>query len=137
MLIGKRKFGDLLNCGTDTVDDQDYIIRMIAKRGRVVSKKKELFCEIIDICYDSDDTARIFRMTLADASFLELQRPEFTSTKISEGLIGSWKLCANGFLKFIEHYDGPCSTEDITNYLLDDASHFIVRERYEAVFGKE
>lgn len=52
----------MLNCGFDTVDDQDYIIRMIAKRGRIVSKKKELFCEIIDICYDVEDTARIFRM---------------------------------------------------------------------------
>ena len=131
-----RKFGELLNTSSESIEAQDYIIRMIAKRGRVVSKKRELYCEIVDLCYDENEITRIFRMNLVDSSILDIQSPEFTSPKNAEGLIGSWKLQANGLLKFLEPYDGPCSTESICDYLLNEASHPIVRSRYERMFGK-
>jgi hypothetical protein len=134
--IGVRKFGDLLDSRSEKIEAQDYIFRMIGKRGRVVSLKREqVYCEIIDLCYDENNESRIFKMSLVDASILDQQRPEFTSKKVAEGLLGTWKLLANGTIKFVEHYDGTLSTEAITDYLLSDVSHAFVRAKYEKVFG--
>lgn len=130
--VGLRTYGDLLNSASINLVSQDYIIRMIAKKGRVVSCKKEpIFCEVIDLCFNAEQQGRIYKMNLADSSYLEQQRPEFASKKVSEGLLGTWKLCANGYIKFVEFYDGPCTKEAIITYLLDPASHESVRSWYE------
>jgi hypothetical protein len=133
--IGVRKFGDLIDSSSEKIEAQDYIFRMIAKRGRVVSKKREqVYCEIIDLCYDENQESRIFKMSLVDASILD-QRPEFNSKKPAEGLLGTWKLLSNGNLKFIDYYDGLLSSEAICEYLLSDVSHSYIRARYEKAFG--
>ena len=109
--------------------NDDYIFNMILKRGHIVSKKNEIYVEVIDIA-ELDEYNLVFKMTVLEASVLSEKYPAFES----QGLLAQWKLdSANNLIKLYKIFENN-SFELTRAFLLDSASNVIVRERYNKLY---
>ena len=111
-----------------TVPLDDYILHMVLKRGRVISKPKSpLYVEAHDLSAPDGQEPMKFKMSLVEASYISETMPEFDQA----GLVGSWRLFGTtGLLKLTKAFDGRYDEGKVREFLLDSQSAPFVQNRY-------
>jgi hypothetical protein len=105
----------------------DYILHMVLKRGRVISRPKSpLYVEAIDL---SSEGPMKFKMSLVDASYITETYPEFET-----GLVATWRLFGTtGLLKLVKAFDHRTNLEKVKEFLLDSQSAPFILEKYKDI----
>lgn len=108
----------------------DYVLHMVLRRGRMINKVGHAcVIEAIDFSAGTEGHQLIFHMSPLEASQISDEHVAFDTT----GLLGRYKFSAStGLLKLI-HASTARSPDDVKAFLLDTASHELIRSRYAGI----
>jgi hypothetical protein len=105
----------------------DYVLHMVLRQGRMINKLNgPCLVEAIDFSAGPDGRQLVFHMSALEASQIADEHAAFETT----GLLGRYKFSAStGLVKLVSACTST-NQDDVKAFLLDPASHELIRTRY-------